>query len=92
MQARTFFLIYFPIYGVTLILLLVSYFRAVFTSPGHTDPLDVPPPHPEQQVLAGRVRSLSLKYPETKVKTVIAKKETIWLRVEHPSFSPTEIS
>jgi hypothetical protein len=81
MQARTFFLIYFPIYGAILILLLVSYFRAVFTLPGYTDSLDVPSPYPEQQVLTGGVRSLSLKYAETKDEAVIAQKETIRFRV-----------
>lgn len=46
-QARTFFLIYFPIYATILILLIISYFRAVFTPPGYTDPLHVLPPYPE---------------------------------------------
>ncbi len=43
-QARTFFWIYFPAYALVLTLLLVSYYRAVFASPGYTDPLDVLPP------------------------------------------------
>jgi hypothetical protein len=41
-QNPTYFWIYSPIYACVLLMLLLSYFRAVFTAPGYTDPLDVP--------------------------------------------------
>lgn len=88
----TYFLIYAPIYFVIIVLLLVSYFRAVFTSPGYADPLDVRLPHSEHQIHARTDLSLQAECIKAEVKKGVAQKKSISLRVCILSFSNNQIA